>query len=173
MSLLEWRRPSDVAGLIASVIVDAVERHSFGAISDFFYDFFSKNRVIVAPSVEHSDSSTTVMLKAIVVGVVAPLFDGLPSSIKRRSRTSRRTSVFQCAGVAEFRTGSATGGVAAAEPRDADDAFSAAFASAKPMRAAFLHVVETDCREFAEDLAGDVEFSHRPTLAQSTECVSG
>lgn len=173
MPLLEWRRPSDIAGLIPPVIVDSVERHSFRAISDLFHDLFSKEGVVITPAVEHSNAATAVMLKTVVFGIVAPLFDGFPSAIKRRAWPSGRAAMLQRAGIAELGARSATGGVAASEPSDAHSALNAAFASAKPVRAASLHVREADCGEFAKNLAGDVELTHKPTLAQSTKDARG
>ena len=166
MPLLEWRRPSDVAGFVIPGGIDAVDRHSGGAIADFFQDFFCEDCEIIKPTGDHYGAFATPVFKAWLVGVCSSFFDRLPRIVEWRARSLRRISVLSRVRVSEFGARPTTGRVSASEPSDADDSLLPAVASAEPMRAAFFHVMKADGDETSELLSRNIEFTHDGSLLE-------
>src|SRR5580704_8051777 len=162
MSLLELRCPSDVAGLVVPIgIRPAVERHLFGgALANGCVKIFQKLRKVVRPWLVERNSFASPVFVSRMVFVSASFFDRLPRIVGQRSWSLRRIAMFKGADIAEFGAGSATGGVAAAQPRDSSSQFFPAFASAEPMRATHFHELKADGGETSESLSGNVEFTH-------------
>ena len=171
MPLLKLRRPSAVSRLVmAGGIRPAVERRfNRGAFAHVFQKCFET----IHPPIANQDTFASPVFEAWVIGICDALLHRLPRIVGQRSRAFRRVTVLPRAGVAQLAAGAATGGVAATKPSDANRSLRAAITPAKPVRAAFFHVRESNCGQTSENLASDVEFAHCYTLAQSTRLASG
>ena len=137
MSLLEWCRPSDIAGFVIPGRINAVDRHSSGAVSDFLQDFLREDREVIEPSGDHYGPLASPVFKSWVVGVCGSFFDRLPCVVEWSARPFRRIAVSFGALVAKFRARSTGGAIAASQPRCGDNALNPAIASNKPIRAVF------------------------------------
>lgn len=78
--LLEWRRPSTVAGFVSQFIVDAVERHSGWPLTHVFQKGFKA----VKPIGANSDAPFSVIFKAIVLCDSASPLHCLPAFVSWR-----------------------------------------------------------------------------------------
>jgi hypothetical protein len=169
MSLLERRRPLAIDGLVMPVSIDAVDCRSSRALAHVH----QKVLETIEPTLADRDASATVVLKANVSRVQAAFLHGFPSAVGRRSRSSRRIAVLQCAGVPEFGARTTACRVSAPQPSDTNDALGPAVASAQPMRSAVFHVRKTDSGQPTKLFIGDIyagthDGLHERRLCQET-----
>lgn len=161
MSLLEWRRPSNVAGFVIPVRINAVERHSRGARAYFLENGIFKHYEIVKPRLAHFDAFAAPVFVAIAIWISRSFFDRLPRVVERSTRALWRVAVLQCMGVsartARFAT---TFGVAASQVGDANEGFGPAVASAKPYCSASVHVRKADRGQLPKALTRDIKATH-------------
>jgi hypothetical protein len=125
--LLCSRRPAHVTGLIASVIVDTINRER----CRWAVAYVSKKGLeIVAPFVADMDAARAVIPKKLVGWSVTPAFHMLPDSIFGRMAQAVRHAVLS--GSVSLAT-TATGRMAGHQIAGKDFSFNAARASAVPM----------------------------------------
>ncbi len=91
--LFKMGAPAHVAGLIISIVVDAVQRRAVGSLAYIA----QKGRKILAPGLAHLNSTAAIVRISIVRRQIAAIFGCLPRSVCRRF-AARRMTMTKCSG---------------------------------------------------------------------------
>jgi hypothetical protein len=124
VGLFFWRRPTAIAGLVISIVVDAVDSQTRRRLAHI-----GEKALELTPSFANSDASTAIAGKSNMMRVGATFEHSRPASVAGCLRAVLRMAVFQETGVLQT---AAASGASAPEVSAPDAGNLAAIAQAGP-----------------------------------------